>query len=35
MERTLGGMILNDEELVRRLRTGSRQADRRKGRFVA
>ena len=35
MERTLGGMILNDEELVRGLLAGSRQADRRKGRFVA
>ena len=27
--------IVNDEALVRRLRTGSRQADRRKGRFAA
>ena len=27
--------IVNDDALVRRLRTGSRQADRRKGRFVA
>ena len=27
--------IVNDEALVRRLRTGSRQADQRKGRFAA